>query len=132
MRFIACFIIVGGLALAFNADAARQKSINRIYFDASGKVIGQNAYFCNNKHWQGGDLSSAIQLSITGGCGDISVVCNGKGGCQELPPDYSIQVSLSGNPPFSKQEACQLAANACDFTEPEIVPGVDYPIGPVN
>ncbi|MDQ1118440.1 hypothetical protein QE438_001664 [Pseudoxanthomonas sp. SORGH_AS 997] len=108
------------------AEAARSFSSNTVYFDASGKVIGQNVYYCNNVHQSGGNLTSPYYLYIKAGCGDQIVECNGKGSCEDKPIDNAIEYHLYGTPPFTEEEACQLTNAACTSQEPWIVDGTDF------
>lgn len=127
MRTLIISVAVATAALvSFNADAARQKSSNTIYFDASGKIVGQDAYYCNNTHLSGGNLTSPYYLYIKAGCGDLIVDCNGKGDCHDEKPDFNIDYRLVGSPPFTEEEACQLTGAACTSDEPLIVDGVDF------
>jgi hypothetical protein len=127
MRILYVPIFLALALCSLSAMAARQYSSNKIYFDVSGNVIGQDAYYCNNVHWRGGNISSPYVLTVKGGCG----------GCMATPtdpcePNYAIIVTLGGNPPFTTQEACQLVNNsACTDLEPDILTGYGFQVNPV-
>lgn len=120
--------LVLGIFLSHSALAARAESKNTIWFDANDNVIGQDAYYCNGTHWQGGAQSGAYGVIIKGGCGDPIVSCNwfvqgvrctiaGSG------YNYSITSTIFGNyAPRTMQDACEIT-NACRFTEPELMFG---------
>jgi hypothetical protein len=120
-------VLIAASAWSTNANAARQYSSNTVYFDASGNVTGQNAYFCNGVHLQGGDLTSPYYLHVDGSCGDLVVTCPSQGICDGGTFDSSVAAYLAGSPSFTLSEACVLTGdpNICYSQEPVIVPGLE-------
>lgn len=111
--------------LSSNADAARNNSSNSVYFNAAGQPVGQDAYYCNGVHWQGGDLTTPYRLSIKGGCGNLVTSCNpdsnGTRKC-ETTMDFGVSYQLIGAAPFTEEEACDLIGRfPCQTSEPELL-----------
>ena len=127
-KLLVPLVVVLGMLFSHDSFAARSQSMNTIWFDSSGNVIGQDAYFCNNVHWKGGAQSGAYRMIVRGGCGDPIISCdwvsNGVMCTAEAPYyDYSITSTLSGNyAPRTMQEVCDVTG-ACTFTEPELMYG---------
>ncbi len=121
MKAILVYLLLATLsAISFGASAARNSSINYVYFDVNGTPVGQRAYFCNGKRLEGGDTTTPYYLKVTDGC-DGRIICTPKGQCH-IGDDPSHAVLLLGNPPFTKEEACQLAGEmVCLSMEPWIL-----------
>jgi hypothetical protein len=127
MRIRNVFVLFVLTLFSLSASAMRQYSSNKIYFSASGDVIGQDAYYCNNVHWRGGNVTSPYVLIVEGGCGGCIVTPS-----DPCEPNYQVKFKLIGGAPFTAQEACQLVGgNVCTNIEPDILIGYGFVVTPV-
>jgi hypothetical protein len=109
---------------SFNAEAARTKANNYIYLDASANPVGQDVVYCNNVHWVGGNRQSPYVLHVQGGCGELYQTCTSTGECTEHI-DNEIKTTLTGSPPYTKQEACALTSQ-CASQEGDLMDGYGF------
>ncbi|WP_349791735.1 hypothetical protein ABQY74_013080 [Xanthomonas sp. WHRI 7064] len=121
MKIASVALLIALACAGADVQAARKNSINYVYFSAEGVPVGQQAYFCNNAQWEGGDTSAPYRLTIKGGCSS-EVICPPGGGSCNIQNDTSVTYSLTSSAPFTEEEACDLIRRfPCETTEPELL-----------
>lgn len=116
LKIVACVVsVVMAAGIALPAMAARSNSSSTAYFDAQGNFVGQSLYPCENKHFEGGDVTTPYTLTQIFGC-YLGPPANGESGLEpnevySHPPPGITQEQLCltlsrlgdpcGNPPGS-------------------------------
>lgn len=116
MKILLGFVAVLCLSFSFAARSAISSYSNIIYFNAAGEPVGQSATDCMNKHDRGGDETAPYTLTIRGGCGNPPENCGSVNGptCRpDADGTTDVTSSLSGHPPFTLKQACDVVAPAC-------------------
>lgn len=107
LKIVACVVsVVMAAGIAAPAMAARSNSISTSYFDAQGNFVGQSLYPCENKHFEGGEVTQ-YSLTQSFGC-YLGPPANGESG---LEPN-----EVYSNPPpgFTQNQLCHILATYGD------------------
>jgi len=107
---VACVVLASGFAMP--AMAARSNMISTSYFDASGNFVGQSLWSCENKHFEGGEVTQYVVIQSYG-C-YIGIPSNGglrPNSIESLPP-----------PGFTQDELCAKLDALGDYCDPNVAP----------
>jgi hypothetical protein len=139
MRIAKLGLVVLGLALslfALDAFAARPYSANTIYLDANNNIIGQQAAFCNNVTYHGGNIdpNNPYKVIIQGGCGDplVSCVSDYPNGviCKRVGANYGVRASyFNFANGFTLKQFCETMI-MCESIEPDLAYGWGFTLSP--